>query len=267
MMHSTALCVSTSTLFPYDAFNCALCVNFNTIFVRIGPDGKVYSAEPQTPLTHFARQIALRSGLKGKVRINLAESPEKCLLYTGELLKTFLTKSSIRAHGSVSRATEDSKIFPLFYLHRSQRELTGVLKEMFKYSNNFIANQIFLAMGASRYGPPATEEKSRRVMAGFLTGLGLPHLNIEEGSGLSRRTLITAAQMIRVLDHFTPYRSLLTHKGHVWIKTGSLNDVKSVAGYLVPDHSSPLSFVIILNGRRFDHRTRDQILSLIEKNL
>ncbi|HHE74831.1 MAG TPA: peptidase S13, partial [Desulfobacteraceae bacterium] len=60
---------------PYDAYNGALCVNFNTIFVKIDNSGNVSSAEPQTPLTDFARKMALKSGLKGEVRLNLSDNP------------------------------------------------------------------------------------------------------------------------------------------------------------------------------------------------
>lgn len=255
------------SLNPYDAYNGALCVNFNTVFVRIGSRGEIHSAEPQTPMTDLARKIALRSDLKGEARINLAESPEECLLYTGELIRAFLEMNSIQMQGRVARATGDSAAFPLFHLHRSNRDFAEILKEMFKYSNNFIANQIFLAMGAARYGPPATVEKSQRVLADFFGYLGLPRLKVEEGSGLSRRTRITAAQMIVVLDHFRPYRDLLPHAGWAWFKSGTLSDVKSMAGYLVPEHSKALSFVIILNGKHLDYRIRDQIFALIEKNI
>lgn len=252
---------------PYDAYNGALCVNFNTVFVKIASDGKVQSAEPQTPLTDLGRKIALRTGLRGEVRINLSESPEKCLQYAGELIKAFLEMRSIHVRGKVARAKKDSTAFPLLYLHRSSRDLAETCKEMFKYSNNFVANQIFLAMGAARFGPPATVEKSQFVMADFFRFLGLPRLKVEEGSGLSRRNRITANQMIVVLEHFRPYRDLLHHEGSAWSKTGTLSDVKSMAGYIVPEHTRPLSFVIILNGRHVGPRSREQIFALIEKNL
>ncbi len=252
---------------PYDAYNGALCVNFNTVFVRITPDGKVQSAEPQTPLTDLARKMALKSGLRGEVRLNLSESPEKCLQYAGELIKAFLEMRSIHVQGRVAKAKRDSTAFPLLYLHRSSRDLRETSREMFKYSNNFIANQIFLAMGAARYGPPATVGKSQFVMADFFGFLGLPRLKVEEGSGLSRRNRITATQMIVVLDHFRPYRNLLPHEGRAWSKTGTLSEVKSMAGYMGLEHSSALSFVIILNGKHFGYRARERIFVLIEKNL
>ena len=252
---------------PYDAYNGALCVNFNTIFVRIGPEGEVQSAEPQTPLTDLGRRIALKSGLKGEVRINLAESPERCLQYAGELTKAFLELHSIQVRGRVVKAKEDSSGFPLLYSHRSSRDLAETLREMFKYSNNFIANQIFLTMGATRYGPPATVEKSQTAIADFIGHLGLSPMTVEEGSGLSRRNRISAAQMIKVLDYFRPYRHLLPHEGRAWSKTGTLNDVKSVAGYIVPERGNTLSFVIILNGRHLGYRSRERIFRLIEKNV
>lgn len=252
---------------PYDAYNGALCVNFNTVFVSITQDGKVQSAEPQTPLTELARKIALESGQRGKVRINLSESPEKCLQYAGELIKAFLEMRSIRVKGKVAKAERDSTDFPCLYLHRSSKDLEETSREMFKYSNNFIANQIFLSMGAARYGPPATVEKSQRAMADFFGFLGYPRLKVEEGSGLSRRNRITATQMVAVLYHFRPYHHLLPHEGGAWFKTGTLSDVKSMAGYLGLDHSRFLSFVIMLNGRHFGNRTRELIFALIEKNL
>jgi len=255
------------SLNPYDAYNGALCVNFNTILVRIEPDGQIHSAEPQTPLTDFGRKAALRTGLKGTVRINLAESPEQCLLYAGELLKNFLKKASVHVEGRVQRATLNPEAFPLIYEHHSSWSLSELIEKMFKYSNNFIANQIFLTLGAEKYTPPATVEKSKRVMDEFLEGLKLKDLHMEEGSGISRRNRLTASQMIRVLMHFEPNRELLPHQDHAWFKTGTLSDVKSMAGYLTRGHHPPLLFVIILNGKRLDYRARDRILSLIRDNL
>ncbi len=73
--------------------------------------------------------------------------------------------------------------------------------------------------------------------------------------------------MVVVLYHFRPYRHLLPHEGGAWSKTGTLSDVKSMAGYLGLDQSRSLSFVIMLNGRHFGYGTRERIFALIEKNL
>ncbi len=255
------------SLNPYDAYNGALCVNFNTVNVRVDARGRVISAEPQTPLTDIARRAAHRGGVKGESRINLSASPDQCLRYAGELLRAFLQEKGVEVSGDIKRCEEDPESFPLLYVHRSGRTLADLLEDVFRYSNNFMANQIFLTMGASRFGPPATPEKARRVITAFLKDLGVEDIHVEEGSGLSRRTRITAEQMIRVLDRFRPHRGLLGCKDRACTKTGTLHDVKSLAGYLVPDAGEPVSFVILLNGPRHGYRSRDRIFSLLRDNL
>jgi D-alanyl-D-alanine carboxypeptidase/D-alanyl-D-alanine-endopeptidase (penicillin-binding protein 4) len=255
------------SLNPYDAFNGALCVNFNSINVRIGPGDRVSSVEPQTPMTPLAKQMALKSGLWGEVRMNLAESPEKCLIYSGELIAASLKKAAIDVQGRVIMADRGAKDLPLYYIHRSQWDLADLLTKMFKYSNNFMANQIFLTIGAERYGPPATAEKSRRAMNEFFKTLGITPFHMEEGSGLSRRTRVTARQVMAFLHYFRPHLSLLSHEGNAWFKTGSLRDVKSMAGYLTSQEEHPLSFVIMLNGRHVKSHTRDRILKILQSNL
>ena len=252
---------------PYDAYNGALCVNFNTIFVKIDNSGNVSSAEPQTPLTDFARKMALKSGLKGEVRLNLSDNPGTVSLYAGHLLRAFLLRAGLKVRGQVMRSTANTSVIPVFYRHRSGKDLGQLIKALLKYSNNFMANQIFLTMGAERFGPPADANKGRRALSEYLTSIGLPGIYIEEGSGLSRRTRITAAQMITVLDWFRPYRSFLPFKMGTRLKTGTLSDVKSAAGYLDSDKKQPLSFVIILNGKAAKPQARRKILDLLKANL
>ena len=89
------------------------------------------------------------------------------------------------------------------------KKLPWLIEQLMEYSNNFMTNQIFLTMGAEKLQPPATAEKSRKVMEAFQAGHGLPRFHVEEGSGLSRRTKITAAQLTEVLKVFKPWRRLL----------------------------------------------------------
>ncbi|MCF8061519.1 MAG: D-alanyl-D-alanine carboxypeptidase [Deltaproteobacteria bacterium] len=255
------------SLNPYDAYNGALCVNFNTICVRVDSRGSVKSAEPQTPLTDLACRAALDSGMKGRVRLNLVASPEQCLLYAGELLQAFLREKGISVDGEVRRCEEDPEAFPRLYVHRSTWTLEELLEKMFRHSNNFMANQIFLAMGASRFGPPATPEKARCAVDRFLKAAGIEGVHMEEGSGLSRRTRITARQMIRVLERFRPHRRLLEYGQRAWTKTGTLHDVKSLAGYLALETGGPVAFVILLNGEGHGYRSRERIFSFLRDEL
>ncbi|MFH1091650.1 MAG: D-alanyl-D-alanine carboxypeptidase [Pseudomonadota bacterium] len=261
VLHGTA-----RSLKPWDAYNGALCANFNTIFVRVGPDRQVVTAEPQTPLTDMGRKLAQESGLKGEVRFNLAENPETCLLYAGELLKEFLKQAGVEVQGQVAPAKGDLSKIPLYYRHPSSKDLAWVVSQLMEYSNNFIANQVFLTMGAEKYGPPATAEKTRRVVADFLKAHRIPQFHVEEGSGLSRRTTLTARQMIAVLQTFRPYRDLLRNKGSAWHKGGTLAGVKCLAGFFQPKKGEPIAFAIFINSDRVRYHDPDMILKILQEN-
>jgi len=255
------------SLNPYDAYNGALNANFNTIFVRIDPAGKVASAEDQTPLTPLAEQVARQSGRSGRVRLNLAQGPEACLLYAGQLFEAFFLQAGIQVSGRVRPAGGQVDGQRLIYRHYSRFRLNQVAAMMLEHSSNFMANQVFLAMGAQKIGPPATPAKARTVMADYLSGLGLAGTHIEEGSGLSRRTRISGGQMIKVLEDFRPYRRLLTRQDRAWLKTGTLAGVRSLAGYLALDEGPPLAFVIILNGTEARPGRREKILEILTQEL
>ncbi len=250
------------SLNPYDAYNGALCANFNTVLVR-AREGRVVSAEPQTPLTPIGRRAALRSGVKGEARINLSGDPEVCPLYAGELIRAFLEGMGVRVSGEVRHGRGDLDDIRPWYVHRSAWTLEDLVEKMFRYSNNFMANQIFLTMGAERFGPPATAEKAMRAMGEYLEGIGVSGLHVEEGSGLSRRTRVTARQVVRVLEDFRPRRGLMECRQGSFAKTGTLRDVKSLAGYL----PGGASFVIMLNGKGATYEKRDRLFALLRDEL
>ena len=191
---------TSRSLNPYDAYNGALCVNFNTIYAQIDRNKRAASAEPQTPLTEMALELAQKSGKRGKVRFNLADNPSTCLLYAGDLTKAFLQKAGIQVTGKLIPSEIDPQSIPLFYRHQSRKTLAWFFAQLFKYSNNFMTNQIFLTMGAEKYGPPASPEKSRLVVAEYFKKQNIPPFHMEEGSGLSRLTKLSATQMTSILE-------------------------------------------------------------------
>jgi len=255
------------SLNPYDAYNGALRVNFNTIFVQIDRFDNVASAEPQTPLTDFARNYALKTGLRGRVRINLADDPRTGLLYAGHLLKAFLEKEGIEVSGRVLTNGTDQAEAPIVLRHHSGKPLTWLIEALFKYSSNFSANQIFLTMGAENFGPPADKSKAGRALARYLNSIGIQPEHIEEGSGLSRLNRITARQMAVVLERFQPYDKLLPLKDGIRCKTGTLTDVKSMAGYIAAENGRMFSFVIMLNNGQALTERRAEIFHLLKQTL
>ncbi len=230
---------------PYDATTGALCANFNTFRFKWSQREKTFiSAEPQTPLLNVLKKDIRNSGLKDG-RILLAEPIRK--KYPGLLLAHFLKEKHIPVTGKIISSTFCEACTPVIKFE-SNFSLDEVLEKLLAFSNNFMANQIMLAMGANAFGPPATLEKGTTYLKGFAKkNLLLQDIKLVEGSGLSRQNRIAAVQMIRILKAFKPYHRLLRLDGNDFYKTGTLSDVRCRAGYLVGEDKKLYPYVIMLN--------------------
>ena len=145
----------------YDALNSALAVNFNTINA-VRKDNKVLAAEPQTPITPLAISQFRARGPKSRGRISLAQDPTVSLQYAGELIAAFVERAGGSVKGKISTGTVPANLKPI-YVHRQSRTLSQILHELLVGSNNYIANQVFLEIGAYRLGGPVSIEKSLKV--------------------------------------------------------------------------------------------------------
>lgn len=243
----------------YDAANGALVVNFNTIKIGVQGDGTVRSAEPQTPTLPVMRQWTGQLPA-GEYRLNLSQQVEHSRQYSGELFQHLLARAGIKVNGALRGGITPAGAQPV-YRHYSSRTLAAVVEAMLLYSNNFIANQLFLAAGAADAGPPATWSKGRHNLHHYLAGLGLASdsFRVEEGSGLSRGNRISPEALRRVLEQFRPHAELLPQwQGHL-AKSGTLNGVYAYAGYFRHHHQLD-PFVLILQQ---DRNTRDRALAVM----
>jgi D-alanyl-D-alanine carboxypeptidase/D-alanyl-D-alanine-endopeptidase (penicillin-binding protein 4) len=231
---------------PYDAPVGALCANFNTIFFDRDPHGKIISAEPQTPLTPLARKKITSLGLK-RGRYTFTHDQGETTLYAGELFRHFLKERGVEIRG-ITRLGTVGPGDRLIYTYWSRFTLEDVLGKMLVFSNNFIANQTLIALGAHTFGPPGTLGKGVRVITEYgKKELQLGDIRIAEGSGISRNNRLSALDMVAVLERFRPYRNLLKREGNVFFKTGSLMGVRTLAGYVDGGPQGLCSFVIFLN--------------------
>ncbi|MDY6839449.1 MAG: D-alanyl-D-alanine carboxypeptidase [Thermodesulfobacteriota bacterium] len=239
---------------PYDAPVGALCANFNTVFLEQDATGKIVSAEPQTPITPLVRR---HQGLQeeGKGRYAFTHRSEEGALYAGELFVHFMGKNGTHCQGNIRLGA----IGPgdrLLYTYKSLFPLEEGLRRMLKFSNNFMANQILIALGAHVYGPPGTLDKGTQVLNGFAEKvLCLHHISLVEGSGISRKNRLSAMDMLAVLEAFAPYRSLLSHRGHVWHKGGTLKGLRTGAGFVECEKGKSYAFVVYMEGRDRDIET------------
>jgi D-alanyl-D-alanine carboxypeptidase/D-alanyl-D-alanine-endopeptidase (penicillin-binding protein 4) len=249
------------TLNPYDAAGSALAANFNTVNFTKEPDGRVSSAEPQTPTLPLMERLG-KNLPPGTHRINLTNDRDNILVHSGELLRALQKSLGIAGEGTICAAAVPPGA-RLLLAHQSSQPLSQVLAGLLRYSNNFIANQLFLTCGANRYGYPATWAKGRRVFREFLASQHLTEaeLTMVEGSGLSRDNLASPAALLRILQAFRPHARLLAEDRGRLVKSGTLSGVYCYAGYfLTGEEAKP--FVIMLNQ---PENQRDEIVNLLER--
>jgi D-alanyl-D-alanine carboxypeptidase/D-alanyl-D-alanine-endopeptidase (penicillin-binding protein 4) len=248
---------------PYDAPNAALCANFNTVFFKRDRTGRIISAEPQTPMTPLAREKIQTLGVK-KGRHTFSHKRHEAARYAGELLLHHLREKGFRCEGGVGAGQVVSGD-RLIYTYRSVFTLEEVVEKMLEFSNNFIANQLVVALGAHVHSPPGTLTKGVGVLSDYVQNvLHLENVALAEGSGISRKNQLSALDMLSILRHFEPYRHLLVRKRQVWYKTGTLRGVRTRAGYMEGDSGDLYYFAIFLNS---PHGDIDSILDYVKKSI
>jgi D-alanyl-D-alanine carboxypeptidase/D-alanyl-D-alanine-endopeptidase (penicillin-binding protein 4) len=247
----------------FDALNSALAVNFNTInAVRRG--NKVSSAEKQTPITPLAIAQFRARGPKGRGRISLSQDPTVSLQYAGELIAAFIERAGGSVKGKISTGTVPEGLKPV-YVHRQSRTLSKILAELLRASNNYIANQVFLEIGGHRLGGPVSLEKSLNVANAMLAAHGLAMaIHLEEGSGISRDNRFTARGLAKVLELFAPHADLLHGHDDGMNKTGTMDGIRTLAGYADTSSHGRVRFVISLTS---NDEMRFRLLRAIQSGL
>ncbi len=249
----------TETTEPYDAPNGAFCANFNTISFQKASNGKYVSAEPQTPLVSFAIPRIRASGT-GSGRIVFSHSQGESTLYAGHLVASFLLQEGVTSSGQIRIGrVEDGDHLLVRYV--SPYSLDDVISRLMEFSNNFIANQLFIAAGIQAYGLPGTIDKGIRASREFLRKeMKIETLQLAEGSGISRQDRLSAMQMDQLLVRFYPYRRLMRRLGNELFKTGTLDGVRTRAGYIEDGKDGSYRFVVMINT---PGKTADPVMEII----
>jgi len=150
--------------------------------------------------------------------------------------------------------------------------LADLIRDINKFSNNVMARQLFLTLG--NHGTPASSERAMARITDWLRSrqLDFPELVIDNGSGLSRSERISAGNMNRLL--VDAWRSPLMPEfiaslplsgvdgtmkrrlngaaasGRAHIKTGTLNGVRTAAGYVLDAGGRRHALTIFINDPR-----------------
>ena len=180
----------------------------------------------------------------------MAQDPTLGLRYAGELIGAFIERAGGRVHGKVSVGTVPEDLKPV-YVHRQSRRLSEILAQLLLDSNNFTANQVFLEIGGHSLGGPVSLEKSLKVANETFAAHGLAGaFHLEEGSGISRDDRLTARGLAKVLELFAPHADLLHGHDGGLNKTGTMDGVRTLAGYADTASHGRVRFVISRSGRR-----------------
>lgn len=244
---------------PYDTALSAVGVNFNTIQIKITPLHDIISGEEQTPTLPIMKEKG--QGLPvGIHRINLGTKEGDLGRYAGQLFASGLLRAGIGLTGNII-LEKTPKHSRLLYTYRS-KPLVEIIPAMLLYSNNYMANQIYLKNGVKRFGYPATWKKAARALELFIKEeqLSTPPFVAVDGAGLSRENSLNCLTMIQVLQKFRPYSHLLPLKQHIPLKSGTMNGVYSYAGYLGSTTDAP-AFVLMLNQEK---NNRDELLNRLK---
>ena len=230
---------------PYDAGNAALVVNFNTLFVDKTEKG-VSSAESQTPITPLAVSLGSKLAL-GKKRISLPGGRDMAARYFAEVFSKLHFKRNLTI--SVAELPKSAKFI---YRHQSSKTLSELLRVMLKYSNNFIANQLFLMLPETSENQAVLDvQAAQKSYTGLLVKeFAFKGANFVDGAGLSRKNQISSQQLLQVLEVFKPWIDLLPERRKgLKVKTGTLSDNHSLAGYIVDKNQQWQPFVLLINKR------------------
>lgn len=211
-------------------------------------------------------------------------------LWAGTNLLYFLKQRDIRVEGKVlvGKTPEKAELVTRF----ESKNLSSILADMNKFSNNFVAEMLVKSMAAQEQKSGATLKRGVEMIREELAkiGIGGDEIFIANPSGLTRENSFSAASLNKVLVHikkdFSIYPIFLeglpvagvdgtlknrmkgtVAEGWVRAKTGSLDGVVTLAGYAGRRDGSVLSFSFLYNGPKDEFTVREAFDQLIINSL
>jgi len=166
--------------------------------------------------------------------------------------------------------------------------LESVISTIAKKSDNLMARQLMLTLGAKLSSPPSTLFKGRKAIERILNRYGILEQGktfVANGSGLSRKSKVTAQSLANLLRHgYQNYGQrwmdtlsiagidgtirkrfkYSTVYGRAWMKTGTIKHVANIAGYVEGASGEKYVVVVLVNDKRSSRYGRRLANTVIE---
>ena len=236
---------------------------------KVGDDAPILYTDPPTSLLAFQNEV--KTGPEGSgdqawifasefssiqfVRGTIPAAVHEFVI-KGAILNPALTCSDLLMQGLRKRkisvgggSLKERKEKTLFHTTSSP-----TIKEIVYWTNqksiNLYAEHLLKALGEKLYGEGSTASGARAVSAFWKSQqLDLEGFNIADGSGLSRKNLVTAKQFVGMLlkmkeSEYFPYffESLPQKNSAIRAKSGSMSLIKGYVGYM-----GNLAFAVLVN--------------------
>jgi D-alanyl-D-alanine carboxypeptidase/D-alanyl-D-alanine-endopeptidase (penicillin-binding protein 4) len=228
---------------------------------------------------------SLRAGRSPETFWRSVALPE---VYAASLLRRMLEAQGVSVAGSVriGQVPDDAVELVRF----KGAPLAEILRDLNKWSNNFVAEQLLKSLGAAVYGPPGSWTDGARALRSDLErrGLDSPSLSVVDGSGLSTRNRLSASTLVGVIRSAaadfrygpeflaslplggldgTLEKRMEGLPGRVRGKTGHLSAVVSLAGITGDAQGRRLAFAVLVNGARGGALAVDQAIDAFVSDL
>jgi D-alanyl-D-alanine carboxypeptidase/D-alanyl-D-alanine-endopeptidase (penicillin-binding protein 4) len=203
-----------------------------------------------------------------------ASVPNPTILYLNALREA-LARNGVFVGGN-ALDIDDARVKPDYgtatlLLEDQSAPLSSIIDVCLKWSRNEYAETMLRSL--AQVPAEATADAGLTVVRDTLSKWGVPpeRYVARDGSGLSRNDYLSADVLMRVLTavardprHLEPFRSALPQagvsgmlashlkdtpaSGRVWAKTGSMSNVRSLAGYVTTLDNEPLVFAFMATG-------------------
>lgn len=211
--------------------------------------------------------------------------------YVGALFRELWKETGGEFRGEVRGEVKQATlpISAQFVTEMKSEPLSEILRVMNKYSNNVMTRLVMLTLDKEVNKQAANATRAAQITQEWFARIGIDAqgFQMENGSGLSRSEKISAYQMGRMLNHAfaSPVMPELmsslpvlgvdgtmkkravnqTVAGHAHIKSGRLENVRAVAGYVLAASGKRYVVVCFVNHKNSDQSTtaQDELLQWV----